>query len=194
MGCPLCDDRVHLIDDLEELYTSVEYQKRVRHLEGVANEELDNESKERVLVGEVISKVAFARQIAREKNVSDHGIDMEIEFKNDDGTASGELIFLQLKSGDSYLRTQSNGKEIFSVKNDRHVHYWANQIAPVMLVVRDSGGEIRWMEIREYLLDKLKHSNGKPIKQIEFTGTRFDVESILAWRDILFKKRKAFLP
>ena len=44
---------------------------------------LDNESKERVLVGEVISTVALAGQISREKTVSDHGIDMEIEFKDD---------------------------------------------------------------------------------------------------------------
>lgn len=39
---------------------------------------LDSESKERVLVGEVISAVSLAGQISRELTVSDHGIDMEI--------------------------------------------------------------------------------------------------------------------
>ena len=62
---------------------------------------LDNESKERALVGEVISTVALAGQISREFNVSDHGIDMEIEFKDDAGEATGQKLYLQLKSGDS---------------------------------------------------------------------------------------------
>lgn len=187
IGCSMCDARVQLVDHLEELYTSTEYQRRVRRLEGLANEELDNESKERVLVGDVISKVALSRQLARERTVSDHGIDMEIEFKNDDGTASGQLLFLQLKSGDSYLRTQIDGKEIFSIKNARHAEYWAAQIAPVMLVLRNSVGEIRWMEIRDYLRNKLKDS--KPVKQIEFRGERLDTESILKWREVLLAKK-----
>jgi small GTP-binding protein len=188
IGCPMCDARVRLIDDLEALYTSAEFQRKVRRLEGIANEELDNESKERALVGDVISIVALARQISREKTVSDHGIDMEIEFKNDDRTASGQLLFLQLKSGDSYIRTQADGKEVFAIKNARHAEYWANQIAPVMLVIRNSNGEIRWMEIRKYLRDKLK--SGKPIRQIEFKGVRLDTDSILKWRDALLAKHR----
>lgn len=188
IGCSLCDERVQLIDDLEELYMSPEYRRRVRRLQGLANEEMDNESKERLLVGDVISEVAYSRQIAREKSVSDHGIDMEIEFKHDDGTASGQLLFLQLKSGDSYLRTQADGKEIFSIKNPRHVEYWANQIAPVMLVVRNSAGEIRWMEIRNYLKRKLE--TNKTVRQIEFKGERLDIDNILKWRDYVLRKNK----
>ncbi len=75
---------------------------------------LDNESKERALVGEVISTVALAGQISREFTVSDHGIDMEIEFKSDAGEATGRKLYLQLKSGDSYLRKRKgDGAEIF---------------------------------------------------------------------------------
>lgn len=181
IGCPMCDARVRLVDDLELLYSSAEYQRQVRILENLANEELDNESKERALVGDVITKVALSGQIAREKAVSDHGIDMEIEFKKSDGTASGQLIFLQLKSGDSYTRTLVNGKEIFTIKNPRHAEYWANQIAPVMLVIRNSDGEIRWMEIRKYLRDK--RDGKKRVTQIEFQGTRFDAENIMKLRD-----------
>jgi small GTP-binding protein len=187
IGCPMCDARVRLVDDLELLYTSAEYQRKVRLLESVANQELDNESKERALVGDVISKFALAGQISREKSVSDHGIDMEVEFKNDDQTASGQLIFLQLKSGDSYIRTLVDGKEIFTIKNDRHAEYWANQIAPVMLVIRNSVGEIRWMEIRDYLREK--RQGGKAVRQIEFKGARFDAESILKWREAILAKR-----
>ena len=63
--------------------------------------ELSNQSKERALVGEVISTVALADQISREFNVSDQGIDMEIECNDDGHEATGAKLCLQLKSGDS---------------------------------------------------------------------------------------------
>ena len=44
-----------------------------------------NQSKERALVGEVISTVALADQISREFKVSDQGMDMEIEFNPNSG-------------------------------------------------------------------------------------------------------------
>ncbi|MEM5406199.1 DUF4365 domain-containing protein [Paraburkholderia unamae] len=185
MLCLICEERIRLFDELEKLYGSDEFQRKVRRLEGVVSEGLDNESKERLLVGEVIANVALAKQLSREKPVSDHGIDMEIEFRWDDQTASGQLLFLQLKSGDSYLRTNKDGKDIFTIKNPRHAEYWANQIAPVMLVVRESNGEIRWMEIRDFL--KKKRAKGKTVKQFEFRGERFDTASLLKWRQSLLK-------
>lgn len=186
IGCPTCDTRVKLMDDLEIKYTSPEYQKQVRKLEDEATEELSNESKERLLVGNVISAVAAAGHLSREKSVSDHGIDMEIEFINDRKEASGQLLFLQLKSGDSYLRQKNNGDEIFTIKNQRHVDYWADQIAPVMLVIRGSNGEIRWMEIRDFL--KQERGKGIKTKQIKFVGDRLDSQSITKWRDVLLAK------
>ena len=36
----------------------------------------------------------------------DFGIDGEVEFKDNDGKASGKRIYIQLKSGNSYLRTR----------------------------------------------------------------------------------------
>lgn len=180
IGCAVCDERVNLVDDLELQFAAPEVIRRARRLEELATAELDNESKERALVGEVISTVALARQISREKPVSDHGIDMEIEFKNDSGEASGQMLFLQLKSGDSYLRMNADGKEIFVVKNERHVEYWKAQLAPVMLVVRTSNSEIRWMEIREHLRKKSK--DGAKVTQLEFQGEPFDAVSIMKWR------------
>jgi hypothetical protein len=73
--------------------------------------------------------------------VSDHGIDMEIEFKDDAGEATGRKLYLQLKSGDSYLRERkSDGTEIFSIKDERHARYWMAQAFPMLLVIRTSGG------------------------------------------------------
>ena len=144
---------------------------------------LDTESKERVLVGEVISTVARAGQISREIIVSDHGIDMEIEFKNDRYEATGQKLYLQLKSGDSYLRERKrDGAKMFMLKDERHVRYWMAQAFPVLLVIRNSEGEVRWMEVRDWL--KRESDNGKkPVKQIIFESERFDVMSVRRWRE-----------
>jgi len=186
--CSKCEKRVPLWDDLEQCFASSEMQQRVRELQDQSTTVLDNESKERALVGEVISTVALAGQISREFNVSDHGIDMEIEFKNDDGEATGKKLYLQLKSGDSYLRQrQKDESEVFTIKNERHTRYWMDQAFPVMLVIRTSEGEVRWMEVRDWL----KRASGKgekPVKQIVFEGKRFDVMSVRGWRDKLLGK------
>jgi small GTP-binding protein len=183
VNCDELDKRIPLWDRLEELFASDNIKQHVNALKAKSDIFLDNESKERALVGEVISTVALAGQISREKNVSDHGIDMEIEFKDDKGNATGNMVLLQLKSGNSHLsKRKSDGKEIFNIKKPIHANYWMNQKFPVILVIRNSEGEVRWMEIRNYLLEA--SSNGKrQIRQIEFKGERFDVMSIRGWRE-----------
>ena len=124
--------------------------------------ELSNQSKERALVGEVISTVALADQIRREFNVSDQGIAMEIEFNDDAHEATGAKLYLQLKSGDSYmLKRRGDGAEIFTLKKQRHAEYWMAQAFPVLLVIRNSEGEVRWMEVRDWL--KRASENGKKV-------------------------------
>lgn len=184
--CVNCDDprkRIPLWDQLEELFADPEMKRQVRELQEQSAIVLDSESKERMLVGEVISTVALAGQICREKNVSDHGIDMEVEFKNDRGEATGRMVLLQLKSGDSYLqKRKSDGAEIFRIPHERHARYWMDQEFPVLLVIRNSAGEIRWMEVRDWL--KMASDDGrKPVRQIVFAGERFDVMSVRGWRE-----------
>jgi hypothetical protein len=185
--CSDCEKHVPLWDDLEQWFASPEMQQRVRKLRELSALALDSESKERALVGEVISTVALAGQISREFNVSDHGIDMEIEFKNDAGEASGRKLYLQLKSGDSYLRQrQRDGADVFTIKNERHARYWMAQAFPVMLVIRTSKGEVHWMEVGDWL----KRASGggqKPVRQIVFEGERFDVMSVRRWRERLLR-------
>jgi small GTP-binding protein len=187
--CVNCEKRVPLWDLMEELFASPSTKQRVRELEGQSAVVLDNESKERALVGEVISTVALAAQLCREFSVSDHGIDMEIEFKSDAGEATGQKVYLQLKSGDSHLSKRSHdGAEIFIIKKERHARYWMNQRFPVLLVIRNSEGEIRWMEVRDWL----RRSSGygkKPVKHIVFSGERFDVMSVRRWRDYMLSAK-----
>ncbi len=108
---------------------------------------------------------------------------MEIEFKDDDNVATGQMLFLQLKSGDSYLRRRKrDGSEVFKIRKARHAKYWREQAFPVLLVIRTSDGEVRWMEIRDYL--KRKRDGGKKaVKQVVFEGGRFDVMSVRRWRE-----------
>jgi len=184
--CVNCDDpakRIPLWDQLEELFASPEMKQRVRELQEQSSSVLNNESEDRALVGEVISTVALAGQLSREFNVSDHGIDMEIEFKSDIGEATGRRIFLLLKSRDSHRnKRKRDGAEIFTIKNEGHARHWMEQPFPVLLVIRNSAGETRWMEVRDWL--KVASDNGKKkVKQIVFEGDRFDVMSVRRWRD-----------
>jgi len=181
--CVECEKRVPLWDELEQRFASEETRARVRELQEQSAQVLDAESKERALVGEVISTVALAGQISREFSVSDHGIDMEVEFKSDSGEATGKKLYLQLKSGHSHLRTRRrDDAEVFTIKEQRHALYWAEQAFPVMLVIRSAEGEVRWMEIGE-ALRREGTAGKKTVRQIVFEGERFDVMSVRRWRD-----------
>jgi small GTP-binding protein len=181
--CVGCEQRVPLWDEMEQCFASPEIQQRVHDMQEESAIVLSNQSKERALVGEVISTVALADQISREFNVSDHGIDMEIEFTDDAHAATGAKLYLQLKSSDSYVRTpKEDGAEIFTIKDQRHARYWMEQAFPVLLIIRSADGEVRWMEVRDWL--KRASQNGKrKVNQIVFAGERFDVMGIRRWRE-----------
>ena len=85
--------------------------------------------------------------------------------------------------GDSYLRERNGeGAEVFTIKDKRHAHYWMAQAFPVLLVIRNAEGELRWMEVRDWL--KQESDNGmKTVKQIVFEGERFDVMSVRRRRE-----------
>lgn len=59
-----------------------------------------------------------------------------------------------------------------------------------MLVIRNSEGEFRWMELRDWL--RRESANGtKPVTQIVFSGERFDVMRVRRWRERLLKQAVA---
>ncbi|MHB9102243.1 MAG: TIR domain-containing protein [Sulfuricella sp.] len=177
--CSFCDTRIPLVDLIEEKFQSPEIQEEARRMERTARTDIDNESKELILVGHAFSISGEAGQIFRPTANSDWGIDGEIEFKDENGQATGKRVYLQLKSGDSYLRTRStDGKVIFRVSNKRHLVYWKSHNYPVMLVVRTSDGQIQWMNISRYLRDH--KSEGM---YIEFEGEVFNAASLLRFRD-----------
>ncbi|MEM8557342.1 MAG: DUF4365 domain-containing protein [Bacteroidota bacterium] len=176
----VCDAKNELMDLIEEKFGSPEVLQAVRRMDEEAQIHLDNESRELILVGQAISISAEAGQIFRPTSLADHGIDGEIEFKVK-GEASGTRVYLQLKSGDSYLYDRKRDQtQVFTIKKPRHAEYWLSQPCPVMLVIRTSDGVIRWMNVTEYL-----EEHGPDTKQIVFNGEPFTATSVIALRNQL---------
>jgi small GTP-binding protein len=186
--CVDCEDhRVLLLDEIEKLFQAPETAERAREWKRESQAVLDSQSLEQILLGHVQAIANEAGQIWRPTNVADWGIDGEFEFKDHEGRASGQRVYLHLKSGNSYLEARKkDGVEIFRIKEDRHADYWQKQAYPVWLVIRTtderSGSSIRWMEISEYLKQK---SQGRktPVKQIEFQGEPLTAQTLKALRD-----------
>jgi small GTP-binding protein len=175
--CSVCESRVGLWDAIEEKYASDETRSRVRDLEELASAAIDNESRELILEGHARAITGEAGQIYRGYTNSDHGIDGEIEFKNESGDASGQRYYLQLKSGDSYLYIRKrDGAEVFTIKKARWAEYWVAQAYPVMLVIRTSDGLIRWMNVTEYL--KTNVENGALPSQVIFKGEELSAVNV----------------
>jgi len=106
------------------------------------------------------STVALADQISR-------------EFNDDAHEATGAKLTLQLKSGDSSTRKRrGDAAEIFTLKKPRHAEYWIAQAFPVLLVIRNSEGEVRGMEVRAWLpIRGVRYSrrvHGAFARQVEF--------------------------
>ena len=175
MLCVRCGKTFLLWDLIEEKFASEEMQQKVRDMEQLALSRIDNESRELILVGHAFAIAGEAGQIFRPIANSDHGIDGEIEFKNDQGEASGIRVYLQLKFGDSYTHTfKLSGKQTFTIPKPRHAEYWQSQAYPVMVVIRTWGGQIYWMDVSTYL-----KQHGTNIQQIDIEGGPFTASSVV---------------
>lgn len=71
--------------------------------------------------------------IFRETSSSDVGIDGQIELVNDDGSATGLLIGVQIKSGESFVNHKQ--KKFTFTSSREHYKYWSNLIMPTIGVV-----------------------------------------------------------
>lgn len=180
--CSACGKPIPLRDLIEERFDSQTTAAEAQKIEAASSFAIDNESRELLAVHHAGFIVAEAGQIYRGYTNSDHGIDGEIEFKDDQGRASGKRLYLQIKSGGSYLKVRRrDGAEVFQLSNERWASYWVQQAYPVLLVIRNSDGVIRWMDVSEFLR---KASNFMdPVRQLIFEGEAFDVASVRRWRN-----------
>jgi GTPase SAR1 family protein len=186
--CQGCDEKVELIDHIEQRLKSDPVARKILAMEETATRELDTQALEQILIGHMMTICGEASQVFRPVSMFDYGIDGEVEFKDNDGQPSGKKIYVQLKSGNSYLRTRrSDGGEVFDLKNDRHLEYWISQPVDVYLVIRQTdertGVEtIRWMNVTRYL----KNRKDKKSRQIIFDGEALTMEAVWRQRDAFF--------
>ena len=186
--CQRCRTEVVLIDFIEQRLKSDPVARQILKMEENATMGLDTQSLEQILIGHMMAICGEASQIFRTLTQFDYGIDGEVEFKDNDGQPSGKKIYVQLKSGNYYLRTRrSDGREVFDVKNDRHLEYWISQPVDVYLVIRQTDertGEqtIRWMNVTRYL----KNRKDKESRQIIFDGEALTMEAVWRRRDAFF--------
>jgi WD40 repeat protein/GTPase SAR1 family protein len=182
--CQKCDEKVPLIDHIEQRLKTDPVARRVLGMDEKATQELDSQALEQVLTGHMMAICGEANQIFRELTKFDYGIDGEVEFKDNNGKASGKKIYVQLKSGASYLRTRKvDGKEVFDVNKPRHLEYWVSQPVDVYLVIRDAEETIRWMNVTRHLRER----RDKDSQQIVFEGQKLDAPAVWRVRDRFFK-------
>lgn len=145
-------------------------------LDGSPQPLIDNDSKDQVLIGDMYKIVGEAGFLFRQKIERDKGIDGEIEFKDAMGKATGKMVYVQLKSGDSHLyHRKSDNKEIYYITNPDHPKYWHSHNYEVLLVVRNSDGTVRFMNLTDYL-----NLHGTDITQVVFDGQGFTATSLRA--------------
>jgi len=185
--CVYCDPSepgvINLFDVLEQQLASKAGEAGADKAGRRAAEEITSASKEGVMVGEVQTIVFSADQIYRIQVEPDEGVDGEIEFRNTKKKATGVTFRVQLKSGDSHLRKRAGGTEIFPIKAHYERHWATKDTVPVLLIVRNSTGRLRFMNATNAIRAAQKKAPGKPVKQIEFTGEEFTREAVLRLRD-----------
>ncbi|TLU87712.1 MAG: TIR domain-containing protein [Chlorobium sp.] len=195
--CQECDERVPLVDFIEQRLKSDPVARKILAMDETATRQLDTQAQEQILIGHMMAISGEANQIFRPVMMFDYGIDGEVEFRDNDGKASGKKIYVQLKIGNSYLRTRKgDGCEVFDVTNERHLEYWVKQPVDVYLVIRQkegmsSDGTIRWMNVTR----NLKNRADKQSRQIIFAGEKLDASAVWKVRDqILFppKEQKSY--
>ena len=168
--CQECDKRVPLIDFIEQRLKSDPVARKILAMEETATKALDTQALEQILIGHMMAICGEANQIFRPVAMFDRGIDGEVEFKDNDGKASGKKIYVQLRSWDYYRR---DGRDVYEVKDG----LWSGLGADVYLVVRQAGertGEegIRWMNVKG--------------RRIVFEGERLDMQAVWKVRDGFF--------
>ena len=171
--------------------------KQVERVQADDLAQLTTRRQGKLLVLDVGARITSANQKWIEvPGDEDDGIDMIVEFTDDDGNGVGKGLCLQLKAGNSFLKARkSDGVEIFAIKKQRWVKTWMNQPYPVMLVIgtfpeddkhatrkeKLEFADVRWMEISS-VLQRESQNGTKPVKQIEFQGERLDLSSVRRWR------------
>lgn len=102
--------------------------------------------------------------IFRETSSTDVGVDGQVELVSDNGTATGMLLGVQIKSGDSFV---DNNSEIFSFKSSKaHFEYWQElRIPAIGVVYSPTLKKASWFDLTKYANEILENDKPPVIKQ-----------------------------
>ncbi|MCW2599570.1 MAG: hypothetical protein JWM02_1399 [Frankiales bacterium] len=135
-------------------------------------------------LGMVETKRAVLRElkwIFRDQTETDMGIDGHLEtVVGDDRFATGRLVALQIKAGDSWFREQGDDGSWLFRSDTAHLRYWLSHSLPVLIVLVDSDGDAYWEELT---LDKIVESDTGFSMRVSFEN-QFDDHSRAALLEI----------
>lgn len=148
-------------------------------------------------VGRVFQKEL--KWIFRDQPKADHGIDAHVEVCNN-GTPSGQLVAVQIKSGESFFKEYCEEGFIFRF-GDWHHKYWLGHCLPVIIVLYNPVDDlIFWQKVNDETIKStgknwkvtipyenlLKHSSGIDISQASvFTNGGYEkIDQFTYFRDL----------
>lgn len=113
--------------------------------------------------------------IFRETSSTDVGIDGQIELVDEDGSATGMLAGIQIKSGDSFV---DHEQEKFTFKSSReHYKYWSDLTIPTLgIVFSPKLKTASWFILETHSEEILKNSDSCSITQKLNSYNKLDVE------------------
>ena len=155
VACDACDRPIPLFDTLERLLADPKLRREAEAL-GVDTPQLTSRRKGKLLLLEVGARLTSANQKWQEISPDeDDGIDLQVEFTDDNGIGTGRYLYLQLKAGPSHLRRLKDGREMFAIKKPRWIHTWTQQPGPVMLVIGREAAAGRYAQVTDSLWRRL---------------------------------------
>lgn len=120
----------------------------------------DNYLKAEKGVAAVHNIVADMGCIWRETSKTDVGIDGQIEYVDSQGYVTGQIVAVQVKSGESYLNWDRERRSIRFTPEPKHRLYWENFPLPVILVIHDPvTGCAYWQDVRRVLRSDRQRQN-----------------------------------
>lgn len=124
----------------------------------------DTYSQERLGIAALQTYAARRHQIWRETGSGDVGIDGNLEFVDPDGYATGRIVAVQVKSGQSYFSNKlDHGWKFYP--QEKHRRYWESSPLPVLLVLHDPNrGVSYWSDVRQAL--RSPGRDGKPFIEV----------------------------
>jgi len=135
---------------------------------------------ERQGIGIVITAFESLGFAFREQTESDYGIDAHIELIQKE-LPTGQLLALQIKSGESYLSEIDSNNFVFRT-DEKHVNYWLNHSLPVLICLCDiETRKVYWQIVTQ----ETAISTGKGYKIIVPSTQLIDSSSVEPLRRLL---------